>query len=150
MKKIKKVYEDKVYRLKRDAAPLSYMLSTKHTKRKALLYFDEETGVNRALRYARNQKSIFEDEQDGNAILEPIIFEEGMLRVARQNQILQEFLSLHPGNGNIFYEVNNEKDANADMDAMNFELEAQVAARDLSLSKLESISRVILLSLIHI
>ena len=64
MKKIKKVYEDKVYRLKRDAAPLSYMLSTKHTKRKALLYFDEETGVNRALRYARNQKSIFEDEQE--------------------------------------------------------------------------------------
>ena len=58
MKKNKKVYEDKVYRLTRDAAPLSYMLSSKHTKRKALLYFDEETGINRALRYARNQKSM--------------------------------------------------------------------------------------------
>jgi len=144
MKKNKKVYEDKVYRLTRDAAPLSYMLSSKHTKRKALLYFDEDTGINRALRYARNQKSIFEDEQDGNAILEPIIFEEGMLRVPRQNQILQEFLKLHPGNGNVFYEVNNEQDAAQDMEAMNFELEAQIAARDLSLSKLESISRVVL------
>tara|TARA_R100000541_G_scaffold44161_2_gene51335 strand:- start:1185 stop:1937 length:753 start_codon:yes stop_codon:yes gene_type:complete len=144
MKKSKQVYHDKVYRLRRDAAPLSYMLASKHTKRKALLHFDEETGVNRSLRYARNQKSIFEDEQDGNAILEPIIFEEGMLRVSRQNQILQQFLELHPGNGNVFYEVNNEQDAAADMEIMNFELEAQVAARDLTLAKLESISRVVL------
>ena len=67
-----------------------------------------------------------------------------MLRVPRQNQILQEFLKLHPGNGNVFYEVNNEKDASKDMEVMNFELEAQIAARDLSLSKLESISRVVL------
>jgi len=34
---------------------------------------------NRPLRYARNQKSPFEDEQDGNVILEPIVFEDGML-----------------------------------------------------------------------
>ena len=31
---------------------------------------------NKALRYARNQNSPFQDEQDDNAILEPIVFEE--------------------------------------------------------------------------
>ena len=52
-------------------------------RRFPLLWFDEEKGENRALRYARNQKSPFEDEQDGNAIVEPVIFEDGFLRVPR-------------------------------------------------------------------
>jgi hypothetical protein len=51
------------------------MLNSRNTARKPLLYFDEETGQNRPLRYARNQKTPFEDEHDGHAILEPIIFE---------------------------------------------------------------------------
>lgn len=144
MKEKKKVYENKVYKLTKDVAPLSYMLATRHTKRKALLYFDEETGTNRALRYARNQKSIFEDEQDGNSILEPIVFEDGMLMVSKENQILQEFLKYHPSNGFVFVEVNTEKDAEKEMETLNFELDAQVAARDLSVSKLESIARVLL------
>ena len=44
MKKEKKVYVNKVYKLTKDVAPLCYMLATRHTKRKTLLYFDEETG----------------------------------------------------------------------------------------------------------
>jgi len=74
MKK-KTQYVDKAYKLTRDAAPLSYMLPSHHSRRFPLLHFDQETGVNRPLRYATNQKSPFEDEQDGNAILEPIIKE---------------------------------------------------------------------------
>ena len=38
------------------------MLASRHTKRYPLLWFDENTGENRALRYSRNQKSVFEDE----------------------------------------------------------------------------------------
>ena len=70
-----------------------------------LLYFDEETGINRPLRYARNQNSPFQDEQDDNAILEPIVFEDGFLFVPKTNQILQKFLALHPANGSIFVEI---------------------------------------------
>ena len=62
MKKTK--FVDKVYKLKRNAAPLSFMLPGISTRRNPLLWFDEEKGVNRSLRYARNQKSPFEDEQD--------------------------------------------------------------------------------------
>ena len=76
MKKVKEKYVDKAYRLKNHSAPLAYMLASKHTRRSPLLYFDEESGQNRPLRYAKNQKSPFEDEQDGNVVLEPIVFED--------------------------------------------------------------------------
>ena len=45
-KKTKVQFVDKSYKLTRGVAPLSYMLPTKHTKRFALLHFDEETGTN--------------------------------------------------------------------------------------------------------
>jgi len=143
MKKDKKVYEDKVYRLTRDAAPLSYMLSSKHTKRKALLYFDEETGVNRALRYARNQKSPFEDEQDGNLILEPIVFEDGFLHVPKNNPVLQEFLHYHPMNGSRFVEVDEAKDAEEEVEILNLEVDALVEASKMSIEQIETMSRVL-------
>ncbi len=101
--------EDKAYKLTREVAPLSLILASRHTNRVPLLYFDEDTGVNRPLRYARNQNSPFQDEQDDNAILEPIVFEDGFLFVPRTNQVLQKFLSYHPGNGKIFVEINKRK-----------------------------------------
>ena len=89
-KKKKLTFVNKTYKLTKDKAPLSYSIPSRNTKRKSLLWFDEETGVNRALRYSRNQKSIFEDEQDENVILEPIVFEDGLLFVPKENQILQK------------------------------------------------------------
>ena len=111
MKKMTSTPVAKTYRLLREVAPLSFMLASHHNKRTPLLYFDEEKGINRPLRYARNQKSPFEDEQDGNAIMEPIVFEDGFLRVERGNQVLQKFLYYHPHNGSIFEELNPAKDA---------------------------------------
>tara|TARA_R100000808_G_C2155481_1_gene168177 strand:+ start:16081 stop:16899 length:819 start_codon:yes stop_codon:yes gene_type:complete len=143
MKKRNK-FTDKQYKLTGNKSPLAYMLSSHHSKRVNLLHFDEETGENRALRYARNQKSPFEDEQDGNIIMEPIIFEDGLLHVSKQNQVLQHFLSLHPGNGSIFEEINNAKDAAEELEMENIIIEAQVLARDLSLDKLTTIGRVLL------
>ena len=35
---------DKVYKLTRNAAPLSFMLATRHTRRFPLLWFDPEKG----------------------------------------------------------------------------------------------------------
>ena len=134
----------KSYRLLRDVAPLSFMLSSHHNHRSPLLYFDEEKGINRPLRYARNQRSPFEDEQDGNAIMEPIIFEDGFLRVERNNQVLQEFLSLHPANGNVFEEVNDAKDAAEELEIQETILDAQLLARELSTSKLEMVCRVLI------
>lgn len=144
MKKSVTVQEDKLYVLRRKFKPLSYMLPSKNTSRHNLFYFDEETNTNRALRYAKNQKSPFEDEQDGNLILEPIVFVDGALRVPKNNPVLQKFLSYHPDNGSIFEEVNTEKDAYSEYEKLNYELDAQLAARDLSVEQLETVSRVLL------
>tara|TARA_R100000655_G_scaffold28744_2_gene58504 strand:- start:5134 stop:5883 length:750 start_codon:yes stop_codon:yes gene_type:complete len=137
-------YVDKTYRLMRDAAPLSFMLPVRNSRRSPLLHFDEDKGINRALRYAVNQKSPFEDEQDGNAIVEPIIFEDGFLRVSRTNQVLQEFLHYHPLNGKRFEEINDEKDAQEHVDFLNAEVDALIEARKLSVEQLEVLGRVMI------
>tara|TARA_R100000742_G_C4271052_1_gene89878 strand:+ start:237 stop:995 length:759 start_codon:yes stop_codon:yes gene_type:complete len=143
MKK-KQQFTDKTYRLLNGRSPLSYMLSSRHSSRSPLLWFDEETGQNKALRYARNQRSPFEEEQDGNAVLEPIIFEDGMLIVNKQDQSLQKFLHYHPGNGSIFAEVNHQKDAARELEYVEKALDAQIMAKNLSLEKLLMVSRVLM------
>jgi len=137
----KQTYKSKTYRLTRGQRPLSYTIPSRNTSRSPLLYFDEESGVNRPLRYARNQKSPFEDEQDGNAILEPVVFEDGMLFVDRSNQVLQEFLHYHPHNGQVFEEVDNEADAAAELEEATLELNAQVMAMELPLEKMITVAR---------
>ena len=132
---------DKVYRLK-IGNPLSYTLASRNHARYPLMWFDEKNNINRALRYATNQRSPFEDEQDGNAIVEPIIFEDGFLRVPKQNPALQLFLYYHPLNGVIFSEVDREKDAAAEVDDLNLEIEALIEARQLSLDQIETLTRV--------
>tara|TARA_R110000772_G_scaffold21686_3_gene59366 strand:+ start:639 stop:1376 length:738 start_codon:yes stop_codon:yes gene_type:complete len=133
---------DKSFVLNRPTPPLSFMLSSRHTRRNPLLYFDGTS--NKPLRYARNQKSPFEDEQDGTAIVEPIIFDDGFLHVPKENPVLQEFLSYHPGFGDVFKEVNKEKDAKVEVESLNAEVDALIAARGLTLEMLENISRVLL------
>lgn len=142
--KQKNVSKDRTYELLNGVSPISFLLNSRNTRRKPLLYFDETTNTNRALRYSSNQKSPFEDEQDDNAILEPVVFEDGMLFVSRKNPVLQEFLSYHPGNGTIFKEVDKEKDAVYDVEFMDYQLEAQVAAKDMDIEMLETIGRIAL------
>jgi hypothetical protein len=132
---------DKVYRLM-IGNPLSYTLASRNHPRFPLMWYDEKNNVNRALRYAKNQKSPFEDDQDGNAIVEPVIFEDGLLRVPRQNPVLQSFLHYHPLNGTIFTEVDKEKDAAAEVEDLNIEVEALVEARQLSIEQIEMLTRV--------
>ena len=131
-KKTKSV--DKFYKLTRDAAPLSYMLPTRNSRKFPLMYFDEDTNSNRVLRYSSNQKTPFEDEQDDNAILQPVVFEDGMLSVPRTNPVLQEFLHYHPLNGVKFVEIDNEKDASIDVEILNLEIDALIAAKELDVT----------------
>jgi len=131
------------YKLTAGVAPLSFMLPVRHSKRFSLLHFDDKTGVNRELRYARNQKSCFVDEQDNNAILEPVVFEDGFLHVPKENRILQEFLSYHPLNGTKFVEIDEAKDAEEQVQDLMIEADAMVEAKSLSLEQLENVCRVL-------
>ena len=89
------------------------------------------------------KRSPFEDEQDGNAILDPVIFIDGMLQVPRTNPVLQAFLSYHPLNGKRFVEVDDEKDAAQVVENLNLEVDALIEARSLDLDMVESVSRVL-------
>ena len=133
--------KDRVFILTKDKAPLSYTLPSRNTRRFSLLHFDGST--NRALRYSRNQKSVFEDEQDDKAILEPIIFEDGVLVVPSNNPILGKFMDLHPLNGDVFRELNTEREATKDIEELNIELDAQIAARSLELDTMLSIAQLL-------
>jgi hypothetical protein len=146
MKKLEK--KDRTYLLCGDLQPLSLFIASRDSQRKRLLYFDEENQTNRALRYARNQKSVFMDEQDENVILEPIIFQDGVLSVLKSNPVLQEFLSYHPGNvtngGAQFYEYDAEKSASDSVERLFNEVDALIAARELDLNTMLAVGRVYL------
>jgi hypothetical protein len=132
---------NKIYRLT-IGNPLSYTLSSRNHSRFPLMWWDEDKKENRALRYAVNQKSPFEDEQDGNAILEPVVFEDGFLSVPRTNPVLQSFLHYHPLNGKIFVEVDEEKEAFEEVADLDLEIDALIEARKLSLEQIETLTRV--------
>ncbi len=137
-----KISVDKVYRII-NGSPLSYTLASRTHPRFPLMWYDEAKNQNRVLRYAVNQKSPFEDEQDGNAILEPIVFEDGLLTVPRNNPVLQEFLHYHPHNGIVFIEIDKEKDASAEIADLDIEVNAMVEARKLSVDHMEMLTRVL-------
>lgn len=132
----------KTFMLKSKKSPVSFILQSRDTPTKRLLYFDEKSGRNRSLRYASNQTSPFQDEQDDNAILEAIVFEDGVLQVPSTNPVLYEFLKLHPGNGDIFIEWDPVKDAEEKLRNEDIILDAKIAARSLSPEKMASIIRV--------
>ena len=133
--------KERIYLLKGGREPLTFVLQSRNSRRSPLLWFDEEKGINRALRYARNQRSPFEDEQDDNAIVEPIMFENGTLKVSKTDTVLQKFLELHPKNGVLFEEFVPERDAEKEIEEMNYEVDALIAAREMSIDKCEEILR---------
>tara|TARA_B100001057_G_scaffold501035_1_gene619880 strand:+ start:3207 stop:3941 length:735 start_codon:yes stop_codon:yes gene_type:complete len=135
--------KDRVYKLTRDKAPLSCIIPSRSSRNSALLYFDEDKGTNRELRYSINQKSPFKDEQDSNPVVTPVIFEDGMLRVSKKNPVLQEFLHYHPLNGRKFVEVDYGKDAEMEVAQLTAEVDALVEAKSLSIEQMENIGRVL-------
>lgn len=134
--------KSRTYVLLRSERPVSFILQSKSNKRKPLLYFDQDKRVNRELRYAPNQKTPFVDDQDGTFLLEPIIFEDGMLHVPKENQVLQQFLYYHPENGRTFEEKDPEKEAVKAIEQLEREEDAIIAVRELQLDQLKTLLRV--------
>lgn len=119
----------------------SYIIQSKHKANSPLVYWDEQNQRNRSLRYARNQKSVFMDEQDEFAITEPIIFEDGELRVASTNPILIDFLRKHPRFNQEFYEWDPQKEAKEKYDLEEAILDTKIAVRALNIDKQKSLIR---------
>ena len=136
-------FKDRLYEITSGRKPLAFTLPTVHSARTPLLYFDEEVGYNRELRYATNQRTPFVDEQEGTATLGRIVFRDGILRVPKENIVLQKLLSLyHPYTlqGRIM-EYKPEQIAKNETDWIELELEAMTIAKAMDIDEAEAILR---------
>jgi len=135
--------KDRNYYLVGNKEPLSYTISSRHSTRRALVWFDEEKGYERELRYATNQKSVFVDEQEGPCTLKHIVFENGVLNVPKEKVALQKLLSLyHPLRNKIYAEYDSVIEAKDDLEYIELEVEALNAAMTMDVDQAEAILRV--------
>ena len=134
--------KDRLYYLKNGVSPLTFTLSSKHSQRHPLMYFDEELGYERELRYATNQISPFVDEQKGPVTLAHIVFKNGVLMVPKEKQNLQKLLSLyHPLRNKMFAERDEIAEAVNELEDIELEIEALNLAQQLDLDHAEAILR---------
>ena len=131
-------FKDRIYYLKGRKKPLSYSIRSSN-----LYWFDEEKGYEREVKYCQNQNTSFVDEMKGDQRLEHIIFRSGSLFVPKEKTVLQKFLSLyHPHNGQLFYEHKPAEIAANQIDILEMEVEALVAAKNIDIDMAEAIMRV--------
>jgi hypothetical protein len=134
--------KDRVYYLK-GKSPLTLTIPGKHSKKHALLWFDESSGKQREIRYATNQDSPLVDEQKGEATMGHIIFRDGFLKVPKHKQNLQKLLSLyHPLKNKIYEEFSAVQEAKDDLRDLEMEIDALNAAKNIDIDHAEAILRV--------
>ena len=134
--------KDRTYMILGDTPPVT-KLQSRHSRRKPLLYFDEEKGYNRELRYATNQRSPLKDEQQGYSTLGHIFFKNGVLNVSKDKQALQKLLSIyHPQKDKLYQEHQPVVNAMNEVDMIELEIEALNLAKSLEIEDLEAILRV--------
>ena len=129
---------DRVYYLMGNKKPISRMIKSAN-----LYWFDEEKGYEREIKYCENQKTPFVDEMKGDQRLSHIIFRNGVLYVEKTKTVLQKFLSMyHPDNGSLFYEFEPVKEAVNEIERLELEADAILAARNMDIDMAEAVMRV--------
>ena len=132
------VIKDRLYMLKGGKSPLTYQI-----KSRGINWFDEEKSYERELKYTQNQKTPFVDEFKGVARLAHIVFEDGILHVPREKQVLQKLLSLyHPDKDKLYEEYDAEVEAQDDLEIIEAEVDALIIAREMEIDQAEAIMRV--------
>ena len=129
--------KDRIYYLKGNKKPLSRSIKS------ANIYgFDEAKGFERELKYCKNQSTPFVDEMKGDQRLEHIVFRSGGLFVPRNKTVLQKLLSLyHPERDKLYYEYKPAAIAEEEIDVLEMQVEALVAAREVDIDMAEAIMR---------
>ncbi len=130
--------KDRLYKLKGNKKPLSRSIRST-----GVYYFDEEKGYERELKYCQNQKTPFVDEMKGQQRLEHIVFRSGNLFVPKEKTTLQKLLSLyHPHKDKIYYEYIPSVIAEEEIDVLEMQVDALMAARSIDIDTAEAIMRV--------
>tara|TARA_Y100000758_G_C16050674_1_gene421484 strand:+ start:771 stop:1523 length:753 start_codon:yes stop_codon:yes gene_type:complete len=136
-------FKDRTYILK-GGAPISYALNVRHSDKNPLQYFDPIKKINRSIRYATNQASPFEDEQEGYVTLGKCVLIDGKITVPKENIVLQKILSIfHPYKDVKYYEFDPSKAAEEDLETFNSEFKAMEAILNTPIEDLEAVARVL-------
>jgi hypothetical protein len=129
--------KDRMYYLKGGKKPLSRSIKAAN-----IYYFDEEKGYERELKYCKNQRTPFVDEMKGDQRLEHIVFRSGSLYVPKEQTTLQKLLSLyHPDKDKLYYEWKPSAVAAEEIDVLEQQVEALVAAKNVDIDMAEAIMR---------
>ena len=137
IKKPKWEIKDRTYFLKGNR-PLSKLIRSS-----GIYYFDEEKGYQRELKYCKNQTTPFVDEMKGDQRMEHVIFRNGALNVPREETVLQKLLSIyHPMKDKVFYEYKPAAIAETQIEVLEMEADAIIAARSIDIDMAEAIMRV--------
>ena len=130
--------KDRVYYLKGGKKPLS-----RSVRASGIYFFDKEKGYERELKYCQNQKTPFVDEMKGDQRLEHIVFRSGTLFVEKEKTVLQKLLSLyHPHKDSLYEEYKPIAIASNEIDILNIQVDALIAARNIDIDMAEAIMRV--------
>ena len=130
--------KDRIYYLKDGKKPLSRMIKSAN-----IYWFDEEKGYERELKYCENQRTPFVDEMKGDQRLSHVIFRNGALYVEKTKTVLQKLLSLyHPDRDTIYYEFKPVQEAAKEIERLELEADAILAARNMDIDMAEAVMRV--------
>ena len=130
--------KDRVYYLKGGKKPISRMIKSAN-----IYWFDEGKGYERELKYCENQKTSFVDDMKGDQRLSHIIFRNGTLFVEKQKTVLQKLLSMyHPDKDSLYYEFQPVQEAENEIEWLELEADAILAARDMDIDMAEAVMRV--------
>ena len=131
-------FKDRVYYLKGNKKPLSRSIRNSN-----VYWFDEDKGVNREIKYCQNKQTPFVDEMIVDQRMAHIIFRSGSLFVPKEEVVLQKILSIyHPDKDLMFYEWKAAEVAEHQIDQLELEADAIIAARDCDIEMAEAIMRV--------
>ena len=130
--------KDRMYFLTDNKSPLTYLIRGSN-----IFWFDEEKGYERELKYTSNQRTCFVDEMKGDQRLDHIIFRNGTLFVEKEKTVLQKLLSLyHPHRNKVFFEHKPKEIARNEVEILELEVDALMAARNLDIDTAEAVMRV--------
>ena len=114
-----------------------------HTLACTSYWFDPEKKYRREIKITKNQLTPFVDEFKGDVVLRHITFRDGVLLVPKEDVVLQKILSLyHHSLGVIYNEYNPLEEAIDELEDLDLELDALIAARGLDIDMAEAVMRV--------
>lgn len=128
---------DRIFQLTDSRSGEAFLLKTGRNRK--LSIYDDALNLRRAIRHCPNERSIFIDEQSEQALVEPIIFEKGVLEVRAEDVMTQIFLDTHPDNvingGGWFEEIDENADAKEEIELEDLILDIKSEIRNRAKAK---------------